>query len=331
MTETSELLRLIQPDREKIEQVVTADLREISTAMDMKLMEILEYGLFSGGKRFRPLLAVVAARMAAKDSSNAYRLAIAFEYLHLATLFHDDVIDRAETRRGKATVVKQYGISAAILAGDFLHARSMEIVGRYGGIEALEVFCSVTRGMVHGEFLQLRNATNFNQSAEDYFAAIHGKTALLISAAAEIGGIIGGASAQQRQALREYGTNLGYGFQIADDLLDYLGDEKKTGKAVGNDLAEGKMTLPIVYALELAGDNDRQRLREILRSVEERKSAFREVKRIIEKYNAFARTRTKAEFCIAKAIEALSVFLPDKKAEVDILTGLAAYALTRDK
>jgi len=331
MVETPVLLDVVAPDIDRIEKAIRADIDNLSGDLDKLLVEILKYGLFGGGKRFRPLLAVVSSRLCENFREDIYELAIAFEYLHLATLFHDDVIDQADTRRGRAAVCKVYGVSAAILAGDFLHARSMEIIGRHGGVDALDIFCQATRGMVDGEFIQLRNTQNYNQSEDDYFEAINGKTALLISATAEIGGLAGGADAIEQKALREYGRNLGYGFQIVDDLLDYLGDELKTGKAVGNDLAEGKMTLPLIIAMEHAHKKDKEKLLHILTSSEEKVASFSEVYDLISKYNGFGLARKKAEQCMSKAIEALAVFPEKKQKDREILAGLARYALHREK
>ncbi|MBU0960164.1 MAG: polyprenyl synthetase family protein, partial [Proteobacteria bacterium] len=166
----NQLLAAIGPEVIKIEEVMRCDLQAVVGQADPLLVEILDYGIFNGGKRLRPLLAVQAARLCGLQGDNIYDLAIAFEYLHAATLFHDDVIDRADTRRGKPSVSKAFGEIAAILGGDFLHSRSMFLIGSHGGRAALEVFCRATNAMVDGEFLQLRNARNHNLSEEDYFS-----------------------------------------------------------------------------------------------------------------------------------------------------------------
>ena len=330
--ESSQLMELIQPDIRNVEAAMQSDLDSLADQVDGLLLEVLRYGLFNGGKRFRPLLTTVAARLCGRNGQDVYPLAIAFEYLHAATLFHDDVIDNADIRRGRPAVNRAYGTVAAILAGDFLHARSMAIVGECGGVEALNIFCGATAGMVDGEFLQLRNATNFNQSEEDYFSAITGKTALLIAATTEIGALAAGAKSRERQALRKYGSNLGCAFQIVDDLLDYLGDRNTTGKPVGNDLAEGKMTLPLILAMNRAEPEDRQRLLVILESVSLRRECFREVAGIILKYKGFTDTRVKAEALISGAISQLEIFSDTRQKEDRmILAGLAQYVLTRKK
>lgn len=332
VSQESKLKDLIAEDIRLIEKTMQSDISLISGKLDDLLHEVLQYGLFNGGKRFRPLLTVLAARLCGRKDRVVYRLAISFEYLHMATLFHDDVIDNAETRRGKPAVCRAFGMSAAILAGDFLHARSMSLVGELGGVEALKIFCRATSGMVDGEFLQLRNSSNFNQSEEDYFAAVSGKTVLLIAAAMEIGALIGGGKEDVRQALRSYGCNLGSAFQIIDDLLDYLGDQENTGKSVGNDLAEGKMTLPLILAMKRAKKSDRELLDSILQDAESRKGSFQEVKDIIERYDGFADASRRAEELIHNALSQLEMFtLPEQRKDRMILEGLARYVLVRKK
>jgi octaprenyl-diphosphate synthase len=330
--DSNHLMELIKPDVVRVEAAMRFDIDSLTDQHDQLLMEVLRYGLFNGGKRFRPLLATVAARLCGETGPDIYRLAMAFEYLHMATLFHDDVIDNADTRRGRPAVNKAYGTVAAILAGDFLHARSMAIIGECGGIEALKIFCLATSGMVDGEFLQLRNTTNFNQSEEDYFTAITGKTALLIAATTEIGSLAAGGKSMERQALRRYGSNLGCAFQMIDDLLDYLGDPNTTGKPVGNDLAEGKMTLPLILAMNRAELQDRQHLLAILQNSDLRRKSLTEVTGIILKYNGFTDTKTKAEEMIREAISPLEIFSrSDQGRDRMILAGLAQYVLTRKK
>jgi len=322
----------IAPDLVRIEQAMQADLATLNDDTAALLGEVLHYGLFNGGKRIRPLLTVLSCRLCGGREMDVVRLAMAFEYLHCATLFHDDVIDQALTRRGRPAVNVAYGETAAILAGDFLHARSMLLVGRGGGIPALEIFCEATTAMVDGEFLQLHNASNYNLAEADYFAVIMGKTARLIGAACEIGALVAGADAQTRQALRNYGLHLGCAFQIIDDLLDYQGDEASTGKSVGNDFQEGKMTLPLILAIGRAEEQDRQRLLTMLASEEERKSGFVEARELIARYDGFALARQKAEAMIASALAQLRGFdQATVQQERSVLEALAGYVLNRNK
>ena len=300
-TGQEQLLALIRPDMEQIEAAMRADLAGLAEDLAPLLREILDYGLFNGGKRIRPLLTIMSWRLCNGQSGEIERLAMAFEYLHAATLFHDDVIDRADLRRGRAAVNVAYGEVGAILAGDFLHARAMALVGELGGVKALTVFCRATAAMIDGEFLQLANALEMNLSEENYFAVIQGKTAHLIAAACEIGGLAAGADPAQCQGLHRYGLNLGAAFQIIDDLLDYQGDSRATGKAVGNDFVEGKMSLPLILALQMASPADRQRLLGLLNDQESRRAGVGEATAIMEQSGAFAGTRRRAEALIQEA------------------------------
>jgi octaprenyl-diphosphate synthase len=322
----------VKEEAEKIDRYMREDIAQLSSDFNGLLLDVLEYGLFNGGKRIRPLLVVLASRLCGKIDDDAYRLGAAFEYLHAATLFHDDIIDSSETRRGKQSVFKKFGIIAAILAGDFLHAQSMSMVGKFSGQAGLEVFCRATTGMVDGEFMQLRNAQRHNLSELDYYDAIMGKTGLLIAAACEIGAIYGGGNAQSVKALREYGVHLGCAYQIIDDLLDYSGDPAKTGKAVGNDLAEGKMTLPLILTINMADQMDRNRLMHILDNQSERARCFDEVCTIISRYGGFDEARKRAEQEVENAFMVLDIFSEKKNSlERKVLQGFALYVLSREK
>lgn len=332
MVQLESFMAAVKAEAAKIDEYMRADLAGLQPASDELLLEVLGYGLFNGGKRIRPLLAVFASRLCGNRDEDVYRLGCAFEYLHAATLFHDDIIDNSETRRGKKSVHKQFGTIAAILAGDFLHALAMSTVGRFSGSKGLEIFCNATTGMVDGEFMQLRNATKHNLSELEYYNAIMMKTGLLIAAACEVGAIYGGGTVEQIKALRDYGVNLGCAFQIIDDLLDYLGDPAKTGKAVGNDLVEGKVTLPLILALNSAAEKDKERLLTILASRDERSIYIKEVSDIIENVGGFAAAGKKAVAAVENALAALRVFAgPANRHERDVLEGLARYVLTRDK
>ena len=332
-----QLMQSIGPEVAKIEHAMRLDFQETTAGADPLLTDVLEYGIFNGGKRLRPLLVVLAARLCGhknpeKNNESIHQLAIAFEYIHGASLFHDDVIDRADMRRGKPTVNNQFGVIAAILGGDFLLSRSMFLIGTHGGNEALQIFCQATNGMIDGEFLQLRNAMNCNLSEEDYYAVVTGKTALLIAATCEIGALAGGASVMEQKALAEYGISLGTAFQIIDDLLDYQGDPAQTGKAVGNDFQEGKMTLPVILALGTANLMDKKRLLFLLQNENERQSGLDEALQLIEKYDGFGKSRFMAESIITKALSGLGIFQEKSCLPVlEVLAVLAQYVLARKK
>lgn len=332
MTDQQKLKKAIADRAALVDTCMHEDLEAIRGTVDDLLLEVLDYGLFNGGKRIRPLLVVLASRLCGNNEQQVYHLATAFEYLHAATLFHDDVIDGALTRRGKPAVNIKYGLIAAILAGDYLHARSMHIVGDMTGREGLDVFCKATAAMVDGEFMQLRNSDSFSMSEPGYYETIMGKTGLLIAAACRVGALYGGGNPDQQERLHQYGVGLGCAFQMIDDLLDYTGDERKTGKAVGNDLVEGKMTLPLILAWERADSTDRARLEQILADESLRKSEFSTVYELLDKYGAFSETRDRARQHVAEALVQLETFTAPVGAEAKaILTGLAGYVLEREK
>ncbi len=330
------LLKMIAPEVTKIDQALAEDLEYSTLGRDPLLKEVLHYGIFNGGKRLRPLLVLLAAQLVAEgvelEEKRLLQLAIAFEYLHDATLYHDDVIDKADMRRGKASVVKQFGLNAAILGGDFLHSRSMFLVASIAGEAALEIFCRATSGMVDGEFLQLRNATNSIVGIDEYFAVVQAKTALLISAACEIGAMFGRAGSKEQKVLADYGLALGVSFQIVDDLLDYQGVSEHTGKAVGNDFYEGKLTLPVLFALENSTAKSRDRLLFLLSTEQNQNGAFEEAYSLIEQNNGFSASRTKAEQILNSALTNLEMFSGTRAIAIQhILRTLAEYVLLRKK
>lgn len=325
-----ELFSCIKTEAAAIDQVMENDLAAISCP---HLPEVLRHGIFNGGKRIRPLLALMAGRLAPHppaDETALYQLAITFEYLHAASLLHDDVIDHADTRRGQPTANVVWDNQLAILAGDFLHARAMTLAGTVGGAACLTIIGQATADMVEAEFLQLDTAAQSGRASEAYFSVIAGKTAALIAAACETGILLAGGNKEECASLRLYGTNLGLAFQIVDDLLDYQGDPARTGKAVGNDFIEGKMTLPLLLALGAAEENDCAPIIALLAgTADDRHPAVDQARTFIARHDGFNRARHKAEALITEAVLSLDRFpvsLPQS-----ILTGLAFYVLNRDK
>lgn len=316
-----------------VEQAMRGDLAEAMRGCDPLLVEVIDYALFGGGKRIRPLLAILAARLCGSaDNSSIYTLAAAFEYLHVATLIHDDVIDNAEARRGREALGRRYGTAPAILAGDWLHARSLYLVGQFAGPEGLAVFCRSTTGMVDGEFLQLRHVADCALTEEDYFAIILRKTALLIASTCEIGAIFAGASAQQQASLAEYGSRLGTAFQVIDDLLDYQGDAGSTGKKTGNDFNEGKLTLPLLRALAKAGESERAVITALFAGDRGDGNSLDTVRQFIERHGGFDSARKAAVQLVNEAVAALAPFAGQGDGEsLAMLQALAGYVLARNK
>jgi len=337
----NELLSLLQPDIEQINAVMR---HEISQCGNTLLQQILEYALFNGGKRIRPVLTVLAARLCAfsrmpeglaeenelKPPVNLYRLAAVFEFLHGASLLHDDVIDNAGKRRGKPSANSVWGNTQVILAGDFLHTRAMTIAGTVGDHHTLSLIGAATAAMIQAEFQQMQTVQQQNLSEENYFAVLRGKTGCLISAACEVGAYFTQGSDEHQRALRSYGDALGLAFQVVDDLLDYQGDPNKTGKAIGNDFIEGKMTLPLIHALQHCAEGERDHLLELLKGeAAARAGKISEVQAFIEQYDGFTYARQGAEALAEAAAAALAVF-PDCQSR-KTLAGLAHYVLTRQK
>ncbi|MFU8818303.1 MAG: polyprenyl synthetase family protein [Desulfurivibrio sp.] len=340
----AELKSRLAAEAARLDRVMGADLAAAVEA-DSPLAEVLEHALFAGGKRIRPLLTILAARLTGDpasgpgDPAELDRLAISFEYLHAASLLHDDVIDHALLRRGRETVNTRWGNEHAILAGDFLHARAMLLAGTAGGRESLRLIGTATQAMVESEFIQMAAAARADEREETYFKVLAGKTAALIAAACECGAVAGGGTPEQRRALHTYGANLGLAFQIIDDLLDYQGDPAATGKAVGNDLQEGKMTLPLIIALQQAPPAQRDWLRELLGAGSgERATQLAAVTRILTECGAFAACRRRAEELIALGGAGLAACRTPKSAQTTgteealvLFRALGHYVLSRNK
>lgn len=317
----------------RVEAVMRDDLATALAGCDPLLVEVIRYTLFTGGKRIRPLLTVLSSRCCGRDDNDLYLLAAAFEYLHVATLVHDDVIDRAAQRRGQATVVARFGLTAAILAGDWLHARSMYLIGRLAGPSGLEIFCAATLSMVNGEFVQLRLVGDTKSDEQQYFEVIRQKTGNLIASTCAVGALFAGADERRVQALTAYGDLIGAAFQVVDDLLDFQGNPGTTGKKTGNDFVEGKMTLPLLHALRQASETDRHSIEELLASDRTDPASYRQVVALIARYDGFAGAADEARRLIDRAIAALA---PVTRAggedeSIRLLRELALYILARNK
>jgi len=217
---------------------------------------IADHIIAGGGKRLRPMLHVLAARAAGYEGSGHAKLAAIVEFIHTSTLLHDDVVDESDMRRGRKTANALWGNAASVLVGDFLYSRSFQLMVELDDMRIMRILADTTNTIAEGEVLQLLNIGNADVDEAAYLAVIERKTAVLFAAATELGGVLGGLPDAQTAALRRYGMELGYAFQIADDLLDYVSDAETLGKNIGDDLAEGKPTLPLIYAMQTADDED---------------------------------------------------------------------------
>ncbi len=219
--------------------------------------EVANHLIASGGKRLRPMLTLAAARMCAYRGDGHLRLAAAVEFMHTATLLHDDVVDESDLRRGTLAARMLWGNSASVLVGDFLLGQAFKMMVEVGSLEALAILSDAAAVIAEGEVMQLSAAKNLATTEDEYLAVIFAKTASLFSAAAEVGPVLGARTRAERAAFKSYGSNLGLAFQLIDDALDYGGNAVELGKAVGDDFREGKITLPVILAYRRGSDSDR--------------------------------------------------------------------------
>lgn len=233
---------------------------------DVPLVEkIAQYIIESGGKRLRPLLVLLSSQAAGYDRDDHLKLAAVIEFLHTATLLHDDVVDTSDMRRGRSTANARWGNAPSVLVGDFLYARAFEMMVELKSLPIMQVLSHATAVIAEGEVMQLMNVKNPDLTEDQYMQVIHNKTAMLFEAASHTGALLANANDQHEQALRDYGKHLGLAFQLVDDVLDYRGDAEAMGKNVGDDLAEGKTTLPLIYAMANGKEDERQLIRQAIR------------------------------------------------------------------
>lgn len=252
---------VIEPQFEQVNDYIINHL-----GSNVPLVEkIGHYIVESGGKRLRPLLVLLAANAAGYKGDKHIPLAAIIEFIHTATLLHDDVVDNSELRRGKDTANAKWGNAPSVLVGDFLYSRAFQIMVEIGSMQIMEVISNATNVIAEGEVLQLLNTKNPDTTEDAYMQVILGKTAMLFEAATEAGAILADASDKEREALRLYGLHLGTAFQLIDDVMDYLSSSEEMGKNVGDDLAEGKATLPLIHAMRAGDEEQRQLVRQAIR------------------------------------------------------------------
>ncbi|MBV8157164.1 MAG: polyprenyl synthetase family protein [Dyella sp.] len=251
-----------------VKGLAAGDMQRVDTLIRTRLSsdvvlinQIADHIIASGGKRLRPMLHVLAANAAGYRGDQHIKLAAVIEFIHTSTLLHDDVVDESDLRRGRKTANALWGNAASVLVGDFLYSRSFQLMVELDDMRIMRILADTTNTIAEGEVLQLLNIGNADVDEAAYLAVIERKTAVLFAAATELGGLLGGLPADQVAALRRYGMELGYAFQIADDLLDYVSDADTLGKNIGDDLAEGKPTLPLIYALQNADEEQKRSLR----------------------------------------------------------------------
>jgi octaprenyl-diphosphate synthase len=254
---------------EAIRSPIAEDLRRVDEVIRKRLESdvvlirtIAQYIVAAGGKRLRPALVLLAAKAFGDTEAKArHDLAAVIEFIHTATLLHDDVVDESSLRRGRKTANAEYGNAASVLVGDFLYSRAFQMIVEAGSLRVMKVLADATNVIAEGEVLQLLNVRDADTDEEKYLRVIRYKTAKLFEAATQVGAIVGGASPEAQVALAEYGMHLGTAFQLIDDVLDYSGNLSETGKNLGDDLAEGKPTLPLIYAMRVGNAQEREVIR----------------------------------------------------------------------
>lgn len=320
-------LKTINELTEKDMADVNATILEQLNSSVQLINQLGYYIVSSGGKRIRPMMTVLAAQAVGYQGRAHITIAALIEFIHTATLLHDDVVDESDMRRGKATANAAFGNAASVLVGDFIYTRAFQMMTRLGSLKILEVMSEAVNVIAEGEVLQLMNIHDPDISEESYMRVIYSKTARLFEAASQCGGILAGCTPEQERGLRDYGRYLGTAFQLIDDLLDYQADGGTLGKNVGDDLNEGKPTLPLLHAMRHGSP---EQVRMIRKAIEQgnARHLLASVLQTMEACGSLEWTRLRAEEEADKAIAALGA-LPDSPWR-EALTGLAQSAVRRD-
>lgn len=304
MQNFSQIQSLMQADLAKTDEILIDRLNS-----DVALInQMSHYIISSGGKRLRPLLLLLCARATSYQGEHHHAMAVVIELIHTATLLHDDVVDESTTRRGQETANELWGNAPSVLVGDFLYSRAFEIMVEPDSMAIMRLLSEATNNIAQGEVLQLLNIKNADVTQEQYFAVIKRKTACLFEAACKIGGMLSNSSSKTIEALGQFGLHLGNAFQIIDDVLDYESDSETMGKEVGDDLAEGKTTLPMIYALEQTSGAEHDLLKNAIEYADT--SHIDDIIAILVRVKAFDFTRNVAESESQQAMNALNT-LPE--------------------
>ncbi|RDZ29316.1 polyprenyl synthetase family protein [Lysobacter silvisoli] len=321
------------PDLATIQSLARDDMAAVDAlirrrlASDVVLInQVAEYIVGAGGKRLRPMLLLLAAGALGRRGPDAHQLAAVIEFIHTATLLHDDVVDESDLRRGRKTANAVWGNAASVLVGDFLYSRSFQLMVELERLEVMQILADTTNRIAEGEVLQLLHVRNPDTDEAAYLRVIERKTAVLFAAATRLGALLSGADAATQQRLHDYGLALGYAFQIADDVLDYASDAQTLGKNLGDDLAEGKATLPLIHAIAHADETTRARLRAAVEHGDT--DALPDVLAAIHATGGLDYSRRRARD-YADAAEAALEGLEENDYTA-ALRGLARYAVSRD-
>lgn len=322
MPSLNELLKPINADMQAVDQVI----RDCLDSEVVLIRTIGDYIIGSGGKRIRPALALLSSRAFGYQGNQHLKMAAVIEFIHTATLLHDDVVDESSLRRGRSTANEMFGNAASVLVGDYLYSRAFEMMVEVDSMAVMQVMSQATKVISEGEVLQLMNVNDPNVTQEGYLQVVRFKTAKLFEAAARVGAILANVSEPMQEAAATYGRHMGTAFQLVDDLLDYSGDTQTLGKTLGDDLREGKATLPLLHVLAVGNTQDQALVRQ---AIEKGDGDFDAVAQAIMRADALTYTRQAAEAEVTLAIEALSE-LPDSETKY-LLQQLAGHCLTRNQ
>jgi len=328
---------------EQIRELVTSDLAAVDAVIRARLASevplvssVAEHIVAGGGKRLRPLIVLLSAHAAAAPkalASSWHHEAAAFiEFIHTATLLHDDVVDHSSLRRGRETANSLFGNEASVLVGDFVYSRAFQMMAAIGVQRVMEIMADATNVIAEGEVLQLMNAQDPSTTEERYMQVIHRKTAKLFEAGAEVAAVLAGADKTVQSALATYGRHLGAAFQLVDDVLDYRSDPASRGKNLGEDLAEGKMTLPLIHALKHGSAADGELIREVILTAGDQDHTEADLARILAAIDSTGGIEYTRERALAESGAAMAALAPLPASRFrDALAGLAAVAVERDR
>ena len=323
------LSQIFEPIRADLEAVDREFSRHVQSQVEL-IPKIGRYIQTSGGKRIRPAVLLMASRLSGYTGDRAILYAAVVEFIHTATLVHDDIIDDADLRRGRLSVHSRWGNDITVLLGDYLYIKSMALALTHDTLDLVRVLCDVTLKMIEGELYQLTKNGDADISEEEHFDIMRRKTAYLFGGCAQIGGMLGKVTTEREQALRDYGFNLGIAFQLVDDLLDYTGDPESVGKPIGSDLREGKVTLPLIHLLRQPNDGNGSRIvREIIASRTVTAEQWSELLRSLKDHASIDYAYRRATEYAERAKKPLYAFPPGS--ERDALLTLPDYVLSRDR
>jgi len=325
---SADLAQIFEPIRGDLEAVEREFIEHIQSRVAL-IPEMGRYIQNSGGKRVRPAVLLMASRLSGYRGDRAVLYASVVEFIHTATLVHDDIIDGADLRRGRLAVHSRWGNDITVLLGDYLYIKSMAMALTQDSLEIIRVLCDVTLRMIEGELYQLTKTGDVDITEDEHFEIIRRKTAFLFGGCAQIGGMLGGLPSEQETALRDYGFNLGIAFQLVDDLLDYTADAAALGKPIGGDLREGKVTLPVIHLLRRGGEASDHLIREVVRERTVSTDQWRDILRLLHEHRSLDFAYERALEYAARAKDCLSVFPPSREREA--LSALTDYVLSRDR